>query len=520
MDRRRNFIESGIKPPSRAYVLVDKRLGGIIVDNIYEDIARRTDGDIYIGVVGPVRTGKSTFIKRFMEMLVIPGIENIYRRERARDEAPQSGSGRMIMTAEPKFVPEEAVDISLDDSTSASIRLIDCVGYMVPGAEGVFDDGAERMVTTPWFDEPIPITRAAEEGTRKVIAEHSTIGLVVTTDGSFGDIPRESYVEAENRVIEELKQLGKPFAVVLNSADPRSEAATALAAEISARCGVPCLALDCLQMNVEELGKLMRAVLYQFPVREVAVWLPGWAEALSDSSELKSKLYGALLSAGERMETLRDLYAAAESLGRDELIDACTVSTSRVEAGSAAITIDLCPSLYYRTVSEESGFEITDDSDLMELLRSMKSLKTEFDAVHEALEQARETGYGVILPQPEEMVLEEPQIVNRGGRHSIRLKATAPAIHLFRTQVETEVTPAVGGEKASEEIVSFLLQGFDGDVNRIWESNIFGKSLYDIAEDGLTAKLNSIPPNIRKRLRVTIQRIVNDGGYSLICIIL
>ena len=409
------------------------------MDNIYEDIARRTDGDIYIGVVGPVRTGKSTFIKRFMETMVIPGIDNMYRKERARDELPQSGSGRMIMTAEPKFIPEEAVDIALGSDASASIRLIDCVGYMVPGAEGLFEDGEERMVTTPWFEGAIPITQAAEEGTRKVIAEHSTIGLVITADGSFGEFPRESYVAAEERVIEELKEIGKPFAVVLNSADPQNQTVIELAGELAEKYEVPCVPLSCLEMSAEEMNHVMREVLFQFPVTETEVWLPSWTEALPYTSDLKTSLYSQLLAAGEKMHTLRDVYTAAEEFGQNELISDCRVSSAQTDVGRAALTVTLEPQLYYRTISEQSGFEISDDSDLMELMRSMKTLKSEFDHIHQALEQARSTGYGVILPEAEQMVLEEPQIVTRGGRHSIRLKASAPAIHLFQTQVETEV---------------------------------------------------------------------------------
>ncbi len=490
------------------------------MDSIYEDIARRTDGDIYIGVVGPVRTGKSTFVKRFMEALVIPGIDNVYRKERARDELPQSGSGRMIMTAEPKFIPEEAAEIALDSGAHASVRLIDCVGYMIPGAEGVLEDGAERMVTTPWYDTEIPLTQAAEEGTRRVITEHSTIGLVITADGSFGEFPRESFVAAEERVVTELRAIGKPFAVVLNSAAPASEEARALADEIASRYDVPCMPLNCLELSADEINAVMRTVLFQFPVTEVAVWLPSWTEALPMDSELKTALFSRLLAVGENMHTLRDVYSGAEALGESDHVSACRVSAAQTAAGTAAVTVELADALYYETISEQSGFDIRDDGDLMELMRSMRALKTEFDHVHDALAQARETGYGVILPSSEEMVLEEPQIVTRGGRHSIRLRASAPAVHLLRTQVETEVSPAVGGEKASEEIVSFLLQGFDGDINRIWESNIFGRSLYELAEEGLTAKLHSIPPNIQKRLRLTVQRLVNDGGYSLICIIL
>ena len=490
------------------------------MDSIYEDIARRTDGDIYLGVVGPVRTGKSTFIKRFMETLVIPNIENVYRKDRARDELPQSGSGRTIMTAEPKFVPEEAVDISLSGEASASVRLIDCVGYMVPGAEGLYEDGSERMVTTPWYDHEIPMTQAAEEGTRKVIAEHSTIGLVITTDGSFGDIPRENYQAAEERVIRELRDIGKPFAVVVNSAYPESETAAALAAELSQLYHVPAMALNCQELSGEDINAVMEAVLFQFPLNELSLWLPAWAEALPEDCELKQQLYGMLMSTGENIQALQDAYSCMESLTQSEIVSSARISAAQAGVGTATAVIELEQSLYYRTISEQSGFDIRDDGDLMELLRSLRTVKTEYDHVHEALEQARETGYGIIMPGPQEMELEEPQIVSKGGRYSVRLKASAPAIHLFRTQVETEVSPAVGGEKASEQIVSFLLQGFDGDINRIWESNIFGKSLYDIAEEGLTTKLHRMPPNIRNRLRTTVQRLVNDGGYGLICIII
>ena len=490
------------------------------MDSIYEDIARRTDGDIYLGVVGPVRTGKSTFIKRFMETLVIPNIENVYKKERARDELPQSGSGRTIMTAEPKFVPEEAVELTLGGQTAARMRLIDCVGYMVPGAEGLYEDGAERMVTTPWYDHEIPMTQAAEEGTKKVISEHSTIGLVVTTDGSFGDIPRENYLAAEERVIRELEQIGKPFAVLVNSADPEGEEAVSLAEQLSKQYRVPCMAANCLELSDEDIHAIMEAVLFQFPLQELSLWLPAWAEALPEDSELKQTLYGMVMDAGESMQALTDAYRCVEYLAGSELVSAARISGVQPGAGTAAAVIELEPGLYYKTISEQSGFEIADDGDLMELLRSLKQVKSEYDHVHEALEQARQTGYGIIMPGPQEMELEEPKIVSRGGRYSVRLKASAPAIHLFRTQVETEVSPAVGGEKASEQIVSFLLQGFDGDINRIWESNIFGKSLYDIAEEGLTAKLQRMPPNIRNRLRGTIQRLVNDGGYSLICLII
>ena len=490
------------------------------MDSIYEDIARRTDGDIYIGVVGPVRTGKSTFIKRFMEKLVIPNIENVYRKERARDELPQSGSGRTIMTAEPKFIPDEAAEIHLNEDTTALVRMIDCVGYMVPGAEGLFENGAERMVMTPWYDREISITQAAEEGTRKVIAEHSTIGLVVTTDGSFGDISRENYLSAEERVILELQDIGKPFSIILNSAVPDSESAKELGRELSDRYGVPCIVLNCLELSEQDIRTVMEAVLFQFPLIELSVRFPAWTDALVFECDLKKRICSMFMDAAERLKTLYDCYWLMDSMKDQDGILAASITQVNPGTGSACATVELESSLYYETISEQSGFEIRDEEELMELLRSLRSIKEEYDHVHEALEQVRATGYGVIRPNPDEMVLQEPQIVSRGGRYSVRLKASAPAIHLFQTMVETEVSPAVGGEKASEEIVSFLLQGFDGDVNRIWESNIFGKSLYDIAEEGLSSKLQRMPPNIQNRLRVTMQKLVNDGGYGLICFIL
>lgn len=490
------------------------------MDKIYEDISRRTDGDIYIGVVGPVRTGKSTFIKRFMELTVIPGIENVYRRERARDELPQSGSGRTVMTAEPKFVPEEAVDVVFEGTASASVRLIDCVGYMIPDAEGIMENGAERMVTTPWFDSAVPMTKAAEAGTRKVIAEHATIGLVVTTDGTIADIPRQSYAEAEERAVRELRAIGKPFVVLLNSAAPEGEQCRALAEELGEKYAVPCLAVDAMGMTAEDIHRIMRELLYQFPMQSMALWLPSWVEALPPDNELKRSLYAAVLECAQQTQTLRDCDCLLARLCQTDHVTAARMDAVDAGCGTASARLELPRELYYQTISEQSGFSIRDDGDLMELLRSLKAVKAEYDNVHAAIEQANETGYGLVMPTPEQMVLHEPQIISRSGRYSIKLKAAAPALHIIRTDVETEVSPAVGGEKASEEILGFLLQGFDGDVTKIWDSNIFGKSLYDIAEEGLTTKLRRMPPNVRNRLRVTMQRVVNDGAYGLICIII
>ena len=488
--------------------------------DIYEDIALRTDGDIYLGVVGPVRTGKSTFIKRFMETLVIPRIDNVYRLERARDELPQSGSGRTIMTAEPKFIPEEAVTIHLGDNVDASIRLIDSVGYMVDGASGLYEDGAERMVTTPWFDREITLTEAAEQGTRKVISEHSTIGLVVTCDGSICDIPREAYISAEERVIRELKSLGKPFAVILNCVDPSSPASKALSEQIAARYDVSCLPVNCLRLGEDDIAAVLKMVLFEFPAVEIGICLPSWVEALPSDHPLREKVFSIALSSCAGIQRLKDVYDLSAALSDAESGAAAQVQSVKMSTGSARVVLDFPRELYYRTISEQSGLPIRNDGDLMHLLSEMRGVRAEYDRVRDALRDVRETGYGIVIPSREELHLEEPEIVRQGGRYGVRLKASAPSIHMILANVETEVSPALGGEKASEEIISFLLQGFEGDTSRIWESNIFGKSLYDIAGEGVMNKLRHMPPNAQAKLQQSLTRIVNDGSTSLICIII
>ena len=488
--------------------------------SIYEDIALRTDGDIYLGVVGPVRTGKSTFIKRFMETLVIPRIENVYRRERARDELPQSGSGRTIMTAEPKFIPEEAVSIRLGEEIDLSVRLIDCVGYMVSGASGQFEDGAERMVTTPWFDREISLTEAAEQGTHKVIAEHSTMGLVITCDGSICDIPREDYIPAEERVVQELKSIGKPFAVLVNSADPRSESAGELTAQLREKYGVSCLCVNCQTLDEDDIGDILRTTLQEFPMTEIAFYLPSWMDALPSEHPLREGVYAAVRSSCADMDRIRDVYRISDALRGEENILSASVSALQMGVGRGEITVEFPRSLYYETISEQSGFSIQNDGDLMALLTEMSGIKSEYDRISEALHDVREHGYGIVVPSQDELKLEEPEIVRQGGRYGVRLKASAPSIHMIMANIETEVSPALGGEKASEEIINFLLQGFEGDTSRIWESNIFGKSLYDIAGEGVITKLKRMPQNAQAKLQQTLTRIVNEGGGSLICIII
>ncbi len=489
-------------------------------NNIYKDISARTGGAFLLGVVGPVRTGKSTFIKRFMETMVIPRIENTYMRERAKDELPQSGSGKTIMTAEPKFVPENAVSIRLDNSNEISVRLVDCVGYMVEGAVGQFEDGSERMVTTPWFDHEVSITDAAEKGTRKVIAEHSTIGIVITSDGSICEIPRENYREAEERVIRELQEIGKPFVVLLNSCEPDSEKTLRLAAELEASYGVVCLPVSCQNMDEKDINKILQSILQEFPLRSVGVFLPEWLEALDNETSIKSEILGLIKEQGENLHKIKDVQTLLESLRNPELVSEAECTESDLGSGAVNIRIRLPRSLYYQTISEQTGWTIRNDGDLIATLADMSVIKADYDRLRDALADVRSKGYGVVMPDSSQMQLEEPQIVRQSGKYSVKLKASAPAIHMLMTNVETEVTPAIGGETASEDIINFLLEGFDGDVNRIWQSNIFGKPLNDIAEEGLATKIQSLPEDAKGKLQEALQRVLNEGSGGLLCILL
>lgn len=488
--------------------------------SIYQDMAARTGGSIYIGVVGPVRTGKSTFIKRFMETQVLPHIDNAYRRDRAQDELPQSGSGRTIMTAEPKFVPEEAVCIRLEDDVTFSVRLIDCVGYMVPGAMGQFEDLSPRMVMTPWYDHEIPMTEAAEIGTRKVITDHSTVGIVITTDGTITDIPREDYLEAEERVIRELQEIGKPFLVLLNSADPRGSRAASIAAEIGEKFAVSCLPVNCLALEEQELRSLLQGLLYEFPLQELDVFLPPWVDALPGEHPIKSDLYQRIAAGTAGLHCIRQLAPYLASLQNTENVESAGVDAMDLGQGVAQASIRLPRGLFYTTLSQRSGLSVSDDGDLMELLTELAEVRKAYDKVAPALIAARETGYGIVLPTVEELELEDPEIVRQGGRYGIRMRASAPSIHMIRADVSTTVSPIVGNEKQSEEMVNYLLRQFEGDTGKIWESNIFGRSFNEIAGEDLQAKLKRMPPDAQAKLREALERIINEGGGGLICIIL
>lgn len=486
---------------------------------IYHDMAVRTQNSVYIGVVGPVRTGKSTFIKRFMETQVIPHIDNVYRRDRAKDELPQSGSGRTIMTAEPKFVPEEAVEVRLDEGVSFSMRMIDCVGYMVPGAVGQFEDLAPRMVMTPWYDYEIPMTEAAEIGTRKVITDHSTVGIVITTDGTVTDIPRQDYEEAEARVIRELQEIGKPFVVLLNSSDPQGDYACGIAGEIGTRYGVKCIPVNCLTLEERDITTLMQSLLYEFPLQELDLYLPSWVEALPPEHPIKSSIYQAVRDEAKDLCHIRELDAALEGMRKCDAIQSTAIRSIDLGIGAAEAEIHLPRSMFYATISQQSGLSVSDDGDLMQLLTQLGAEKTEYEKVAEALRDARENGYGIVMPSVEELDLEDPEIVRQGGRYGVRMKASAPSIHMIRADIATTVSPIVGNEKQSEDMVNYLLQEFEGDTSKIWNSNIFGRSFHEIVGEDLQAKLKRMPEDAQVKLRQALERIINESG-GLICIIL
>lgn len=488
--------------------------------NIYNDIAERTGGDIYIGIVGPVRTGKSTFIKQFMDKLVLPNIEGDYMRERANDELPQSSSGRTIMTTEPKFIPEKGAEICIDDSAKMNVRLIDCVGYIVPSALGYIEGSQPRMVRTPWFEESIPFNMAAEIGTQKVINEHSTIGLVITTDGSISDIPREEYEEAEERVIDELKNINKPFIVLLNCMYPDSEEARNTAQQLSQKYGVPVRPINCLELEVEDIKGILSEILFEFPVSEIAVCFPRWINNLPLSHPLREELIKAIKKSACDINHIRDIADFDKGFKDCESVESTNLSEINLGKGSAEVCVTVKQSLFYKILTEVTGVEIEDEQQLMETLTRLAKAEKEYSKVRGALEEVEATGYGIIMPDIEELQLEEPEIVKQGGRYGVRLKASAPSIHLMKADISTEVSPIVGSEKQSEDLVMYLLSGFEEDPVKIWDSNIFGKSLHELVNEGLHSKLSRMPIDARMRVKETIERVINEGCNGLVCILL
>ena len=488
--------------------------------NIYKDISKRTDGDIYLGVVGPVRTGKSTFIKSFMDLMVLPNIDNDYSRERTKDELPQSAGGKTIMTTEPKFIPNEGVDVSLSDGAKMRVKMIDCVGYLIPGAIGHTEDDEPRMVKTPWSDEPIPFTDAAEIGTKKVICDHSTIGIVVTTDGSITDIPREDYVQSEERVINELKEINKPFVIILNTRYPDKEETIELCRFLSENYCVPVLPVNCAKLSKNTIDEILKTVLYRFPISEIGINVPSWINSLCDEHWLKKDIYDEVLSSLDDVVLIDDIKKITDKMCLSEHFEKAEISSIDLGSGKAVIDLISPQKLFYEILKEESGFEIDGDDKLISLLSELSEMKKEYDKIKYALCEVYQKGYGIVAPSTDELRLEEPEIVRQGSRFGVKLKASAPSIHMIRADIETEVSPIVGTEKQSEELVHYLLKEFETDPKKIWDSNIFGKSLYELVNEGLHNKLYRMPDDAQFKLQETLQKIINEGSGGLICIIL
>lgn len=488
--------------------------------DLFADIANRTGGSIYIGVVGPVRTGKSTFIKRFMDLFVLPNIHDIHLRERTNDELPQSGAGRMITTTEPKFVPEEPVEIVLQDSVRFRVRLVDCVGYTVPGAKGYLDEDGPRMVMTPWFDHQIPFQEAAEIGTRKVISEHSTIGLVVITDGSVTDLERDDYIEAEERVIAELKELEKPFVVVLNTDQPHSSSALELASSLEERYQVKVVPLDCLRMSQNDIISLLQSALYEFPVREVNFRLPRWVEELTSDHWLRQDFESAVYQCVESIERLRDVDGSLSVLSSSDVIESVRLQAMDMGIGRVDIQLSADRALFYQVLAGMTGLEVDGDHHLIRLMQDLSIAKREYDKLAAALMQVRETGYGIVSPSLDDITFEQPELIKQGRHFGIRLTASAPSIHLIRANITTEVTPLVGTEKQGEELMQSLTEEFQEDPDALWSRDFLGRSLQDLVREGIQAKLNRMPANAREKLQETLSKIINEGSGGLICIIL
>lgn len=488
--------------------------------NLYQDIAKRTEGDIYVGVVGPVRTGKSTFIKNFMDLLVIPNIDNEYKQERAKDELPQSAGGRTIMTTEPKFVPNEAIEITLDNNLKFKTRLVDCVGYLVANSIGYLEDDMPRMVKTPWSEEEIPFETAAEIGTKKVIEEHSTIGILVTSDGSITDIPREDYIKAEERVVSELKALDKPFIILLNSENPSSDYTQELAQKLMDKYQTSVMPINCANLTLNDINDIFAKILYEFPAQTISIKFPRWIDGLDFSHPIKNELFNEIKDAFTDIHVLKDISNCIQKINKTEIISRTTITNIELGTGNVKVQVDVKEELFYKVLSEITGVSVENEGDLFGIISELSVAKKKYDKIAYALEEVNAKGYGIVTPTIDELELDEPEMVKQGSRFGVKLKATAPSIHMIKTNVTTEVSPIVGSEKQSEELVNYLLSGFENDPTKIWESNIFGKSLHELVNEGLQTKLSKMPEEAQLKLQETLQRIVNEGSGGLICIIL
>jgi stage IV sporulation protein A len=488
--------------------------------DIYEDIAERTQGDIYVGVVGPVRTGKSTFIKKFMELMVIPNIENTYKQQRARDELPQSASGKSIHTTEPKFIPNEAIEVDVSDKTKFKVRMVDCVGYIVKGALGYKEGEQPKMVTTPWYDYEIPFEEAAEIGTKKVINEHSTIGLLVTTDGSITDISRDEYLEAEERVVNELKSINKPFVMVLNTTNPENEATIEMKRKIEEKYDVPVQIMDVAHMKQEDITNVFQRILKEFPIKEINIDMPEWIEKLEVNHWLKMDFVNLIKDMCKKVYKVRDVGNFTEEFSNVDFLENSFLDGINMGEGTACVKMNPKKDLFYKILSEVCSVNIKGESELLSIIQILNEAKIEYDKVSDALIDVKERGYGLVAPQLKEMKLEEPEIVRQGSRYGVKLKASAPSLHFIRANIETEISPIMGTERESEELVKSLLDQFESDPSKIWESNMFGKSLEVLVKDGLQNKLYKMPDDVQVKIQKTLEKIINEGNGGLICIIL
>lgn len=488
--------------------------------DLYQDIAMRTQGDIYIGVVGPVRTGKSTFIRRFMDKLVLPAMEEGYAKERVMDELPQSGAGRSIMTSQPNFVPSEAVNVALSPEAVVSVRMVDCVGYLVKDAVGYIENDMPRMVRTPWTQEQMPFEQAAEMGTRKVIQDHSTIGIVVTTDGSITDLGRSSYINAEERVVDELKEMGKPFVIVLNTTTPSNPDTQKLTEALNEKYSVPVVAVDVMNMEVQNILGILEMMLMEFPIRAINIDLPEWVQALPADHWLPGSIFERLNEALPNMHAMRDHAKLPAAFADYEHAEPMTLEALRLGEGMVDVCLPVHRSLFYNVLGEACNFPIENDYQLVSMMKDLIGAKREYDRLKDALENVRQTGYGLVRPSTDELVLEEPEIVRQGSRYGVKLKASAPSLHIMRVDIKTEVSPMMGSEKQSEELLQYLMDEFENNPGAIWSTNVFGKSLHELVQEGLSNKLVRMPEDARIKIQKTLQRIVNEGSGGLICILL
>lgn len=488
------------------------------VFDIYKDINARTNGEIYLGVVGPVRTGKSTFIKRFMDLLVLPKMEDANVRERTRDELPQSASGRTIMTTEPKFVPKEAAEITVMEDISVKVRLIDCVGYMVEGATGHTENEEERKVKTPWFDYEIPFTKAASIGTQKVIHDHATIGIVITTDGSIGELPRENYLEAEGRTIRELQEIGKPFVVIVNSVKPYSENAKAVVLELKEQYGVTAIPLNCEQLREEDIHGLMEQVLMEFPISEIEFYIPKWVEMLPVEHKMKQDIIHYVKMLLDSFTEIRDALQGGKKADSIYITDS-KVEEVELDSGCVKVRIDVAPHYYYEVLTELTGTRIENEYELIHTMKELADLKQEYESVKDAMESVKMKGYGVVTPQTDEIQISPPELIKQGNKYGVKLHAQAPSIHMIRANVETEISPIVGNEQQANDLIQYIKDTSESEEG-VWKTNIFGKSIEELVTDGIRNKIAMINDESQMKLQDTMQKVVNDSNGGMVCIII